>query len=83
MATKVAEATGESGDKLVKRVLGHSDQSVTAIYNRYAYVKEVRRVLGQWGERTAGGGNHDLRRRHDRSVLAEVAPEENASRYRP
>jgi hypothetical protein len=29
-------------------VLGHSGGSVTAIYNRYGYVKEMRRVLGQW-----------------------------------
>jgi integrase len=48
VATRIAEATGEAGDKLVKRVLGHVDQSVTAIYNRYAYVKEVRKVLSEW-----------------------------------
>jgi hypothetical protein len=29
-------------------VLGHSDGSVTAIYNRYGYVKEMRKVLAQW-----------------------------------
>jgi integrase len=48
VATRVAEATGEAGDKLVKRVLGHAEQNVTAIYNRYAYVKEMREVLTQW-----------------------------------
>ena len=48
VATRIAEALGEGGDKLVKRVLGHADQEVTAIYNRYAYVKEMRRVLTQW-----------------------------------
>jgi len=48
VATRIAEATGESGDKLVKRVLGHAEQSVTSIYNRYAYVKEVRKVLTDW-----------------------------------
>jgi integrase len=48
VATRVAEATGEAGDKLVKRVLGHSEQNVTEIYNRYAYVKEMRNVLTQW-----------------------------------
>ena len=48
VATRVAEALGDQGDKLVKRVLGHSDGSVTAIYNRYAYVKETRRVLEVW-----------------------------------
>ncbi|MGH8291068.1 MAG: hypothetical protein ACREV7_19020 [Steroidobacteraceae bacterium] len=39
---------GDAGDKLVKRVLGHSDGSVTAIYNRYGYVKEMRKALEQW-----------------------------------
>jgi integrase len=48
VATRIAEALGEVGDKLVKRVLGHADQEVTAIYNRYAYVKEMRHVLTQW-----------------------------------
>lgn len=33
------------GVKLVRRVLGHSDGGVTAIYNRYGYVSEMRRVL--------------------------------------
>jgi len=48
VATRLAEALGDQGDKLVKRVLGHSDGSVTAIYNRYAYVREMRRVLEAW-----------------------------------
>jgi integrase len=48
VATRVAEATGEAGDKLVKRVLGHAEQTVTEIYNRYGYVKEMRKVLTQW-----------------------------------
>jgi hypothetical protein len=47
-ATRLAESLGDEGDKLVKRVLGHSDGSVTAIYNRYGYVKEMRRALEQW-----------------------------------
>jgi hypothetical protein len=34
----------------VKRVLGHSDGSVTAIYNRYGYVREMRRALEQWAK---------------------------------
>jgi integrase len=50
VATRVAEATGEVGDKLVKRVLGHADRSVTEIYNRYTYVKEVRKVLAEWAK---------------------------------
>jgi hypothetical protein len=29
-------------------VLGHADGSVTAIYNRYGYVKEMRAVLEHW-----------------------------------
>jgi integrase len=48
VATRLAEALGDEGDKLVKRVLGHSDGSVTAIYNRYGYVREMRRVLEKW-----------------------------------
>lgn len=35
------------GEKLVKRVLGHSDYSVTSIYNRYGYVRDMRRALEQ------------------------------------
>jgi hypothetical protein len=48
VATRLAEVLGENGDKLVKRVLGHSDGSVTAIYNRYAYVREKRDALDRW-----------------------------------
>lgn len=48
VATRLAEAVGEQGEKLVKRVLGHSDGSVTAIYNRYAYVREMRAALEKW-----------------------------------
>lgn len=48
VATRLAEKLGDQGDKLVKRVLGHTDGSVTAIYNRYAYVKEMRRLLQNW-----------------------------------
>jgi len=36
---------------LIKQVLGHSDGSVTAIYNRYGYVKEMRARLGSLGAR--------------------------------
>ncbi len=50
VATRLAEALGDEGDKLVKRVLGHSDGSVTAIYNRYGYVSEMRRALEQWAK---------------------------------
>jgi hypothetical protein len=44
----LAEQLGDQGDQLIKRVLGHSDGSVTAIYNRYGYVREMRRVLEKW-----------------------------------
>jgi hypothetical protein len=48
VATRIAEALGIGGDQLIEKVLGHSDSSVTAIYNRYGYVKEMRKVLMQW-----------------------------------
>lgn len=48
VATRLAEVLGDEGDKLIKRVLGHSDGSVTAIYNRYGYVREMRRALEAW-----------------------------------
>lgn len=48
VATRIAEILGDEGDKLIKRVLGHSDGSVTAIYNRYGYVREMRRALEAW-----------------------------------
>ena len=48
VATRLAEKLGVGGEQLIKRVLGHADGSVTAIYNRYGYVKEMRAVLEQW-----------------------------------
>jgi prephenate dehydrogenase len=30
------------GEQMIKRVLGHTDERVTAICNRYGYVKEMR-----------------------------------------
>jgi integrase len=48
VATRIAEQLGIEGEKFVKRVLGHSDGRVTAVYNRYGYVKEMRRILEQW-----------------------------------
>jgi len=50
VATRLAESLGDEGDKLIKRVLGHSDGSVTAVYNRYGYVREMRRALDQWAK---------------------------------
>lgn len=55
VATRIAEKLGVGGEQLIKRVLGHSDGSVTAIYNRYGYVREMRAVLEQWAvDLTAG-----------------------------
>jgi len=55
VATRIAEQLGVGGEQLIKRVLGHADGSVTAIYNRYGYVKEMRAVLEHWAmELTAG-----------------------------
>ena len=54
VATRLAESLGDAGDKLVKRVLGHADGSVTAIYNRYGYVKEMRKALEQWANDLTG-----------------------------
>ena len=42
VATRIAEQLGVGGEQLIKRVLGHADGSVTAIYNRYGYVIEMR-----------------------------------------
>jgi integrase len=54
VATRIAEQLGVGGEQLIKRVLGHADGSVTAIYNRYGYVKEMRAVLETWaGDLTA------------------------------
>jgi len=71
VATRIAEALGEQGDKLVKRVLGHSDGSVTALYNRYAYVREMRRVLENWA--------NDLRADPAPVQSASVIPEARAA----
>jgi len=48
VATRIAEQLGVGGEQLIKRVLGHADGSVTAIYNRYGYVKEMRTALERW-----------------------------------
>jgi Domain of unknown function (DUF5615)/Phage integrase family len=59
VATRLAEALGDEGDKLVKRVLGHSDGSVTAIYNRYGYVREMRKALERWAIDLAAGASDE------------------------
>lgn len=48
VATRIAEQLGVGGEQFIKRVRGHADGSVTAIYNRYGYVKEMREVLQRW-----------------------------------
>jgi integrase len=50
VATHIAESLGTGGEQLIRKVLGHSDRSVTAIYNRYGYVKEMRAVLENWSK---------------------------------
>jgi len=50
VATRIAEKLGVGGEQLIKRVLGHADGSVTAIYNRYGYIKEMRAVLEEWAQ---------------------------------
>ena len=53
---------GVGGEQLIKRVLGHADGSVTAIYNRYGYIKEMRGVLEQWATDLIGKPNADIAR---------------------
>jgi len=53
VATRLGESLGVGGEQLLKKVLGHSDGSVTAIYNRYGYVKEMRAGLEAWARELA------------------------------
>ncbi len=46
--THIAESLGIGGEPLIKRLLGHADGSVTAIYNRYGYMREMRAALEAW-----------------------------------
>jgi len=62
VATRIAEQLGVGGEQLIKRVLGHADGSVTAIYNRYGYIKEMRGVLEQWATDLIGKPNADIAR---------------------
>ncbi|MGH8138134.1 MAG: tyrosine-type recombinase/integrase [Steroidobacteraceae bacterium] len=75
VATRLAEALSEQGEKLVKRVLGHSDGSVTAIYNRYAYVREMRIALENWATELTVGG---CRAPHVHSASSGYPPPERA-----
>jgi integrase len=51
VATHVAEAG--AGREVLRRLLNHVDRSVTAIYDRYSYAKELREALYAWGRRVA------------------------------
>ncbi len=51
VATHIAEDLGVGGEQLVRRVLGHSDGTVTAIYNRHGYVWEMRAALESWARK--------------------------------
>jgi integrase len=62
VATRLAEQLGVGGEQLIKRVLGHADGSVTAIYNRYGYVKEMRAALEAWAADLKAAPN--VTRRH-------------------
>lgn len=55
VATRIAELLGVGGEQLIRRVLGHADGSVTAIYNRYGYVREMRAALEQLTEELTRG----------------------------
>ena len=61
VATRIAEALGVGGEQLIKKVLEHSDGSVTAIYNRYGYVKEMRGVLEEWARELLADEPVDVR----------------------
>jgi integrase len=61
VATRIAEQLGVGGEQLIKRVLGHADGSVTAIYNRYGYVKEMRVVLERWASELTAEAVPDAR----------------------
>src|SRR6202030_2361159 len=59
--THIAESLGIGGEPLIKRLLGHADGSVTAIYNRYGYMKEMRAALEAWArELTRQSGRHSI-----------------------
>ena len=73
VATRIAEKLGVGGEQLIKRVLGHSDGSVTAIYNRYGYVREMRSVLERWALDLTRDTSTSLQ--PDEANMAEAHPE--------
>ncbi|MDC0433106.1 tyrosine-type recombinase/integrase [bacterium] len=48
VATKLAEQGTD--ERIIKRILNHTDNSVTSIYNRHSYIKERRQALQAWGD---------------------------------
>lgn len=75
VATRIAEQLGVGDEQLIKRVLGHADGSVTAIYNRYGYVKEMRAVLEQWAADLTSKRAMASPAPHRRRPTLAVAPE--------
>ncbi len=73
VATGIAEMLGYEGEKLVKRVLGHSEGTVTAIYNRYGYVREMRGALEQWANELTSVSSDEVSPARDRAEAASVA----------
>ena len=51
ITSKVLEGTQQSKRFVVARVLGHADQEVTSIYDRYAYLPEKITALDGWSNR--------------------------------
>ena len=78
VATRIAEQLGVGGEQLIKRVLGHADGSVTAIYNRYGYVKEMRAVLEHWAKELTGSESSATSRHAKASEAARAAEVEAA-----
>src|SRR5882762_8418681 len=74
VATRIAEKLGVGGEQLIQRVLGHSDGSVTAIYNRYGYVREMRAVLEQWAMDLTAEESKIIMFGQESLVLASAAP---------
>ena len=48
VATKLAEQGTD--ENIIKRILNHTDNSVTSIYNRHSYIEERRQSLQAWGD---------------------------------
>ena len=53
VASGIAESLGIGAEPLVRRLLGHADSSVTAIYNHYGYLSEMRAALEAWARELA------------------------------